>query len=253
MKSLRPSGLLAYVAMAMWLLQLAVSPVRAEGAAEAPSRLADHVAEIRAALIAHGASENVRVTLSAPDAAVAAPADGALRIESLSFNPATGRFLARAQGAPGTPLVAVTGTAVTAVLIPVPARAIVRNEVLAESDLDWIEISDAQSSQYVADADAIIGKIARRPLAAGAPLRGSDLAAPIVVKRGATVTIVLEAPGIRLTQNAVALENGALGELIGFRNANSNRDIKAVVAGAGLATAPFVSRSTYASLSTEQP
>lgn len=238
--------------MAMWLLQLAISPVRAEDAAMAPSRVANHVAEIRAALIAHGASENVRLTLAAPDAVVTVNADGALAIDSVSVNPATGRFLAHAQGAPGTPFVTIAGTAVTPVLVPVPARLIERNEIIAESDIDWIEIALARASPYVDDADAIVGKIARRQLAAGAPLRKSDLTAPILIKRGSIATIVLEAPGIRLTQNAVALENGAAGDLIAFRNINSNLEIKAVVTGANAARAPFAARSTLASLTPDQ-
>lgn len=245
MRLFRLPGLVAYAAMAMWLLQLAISPVRAEAPATEQSRLQDHVEEIRAALIARGASENVKVTLAAPDAVIAAEE---LKIDSVSFNAATGRFLARAQGAPGTPLFVIAGTAATPILVPVPARQIERNEAITDADLDWIEIVDARASLYVNDADAIIGKIARRPLAAGAPLRKMDLTAPILIKRGATATIVLEAPGIRLTQNAVALENGAAGDLISFRNINSDREIKAVVTGAGIAKAPFASRSAVASL-----
>lgn len=241
----RLPGLIAYVAMAMWLLQVAISPVRAEEPAIQQSRLQNHVEEIRAALIARGASENVKVTLAAPDVVIAGDD---FTIDSVSFNAATGRFLMRAQSAPGTPPFAIAGTAATSVLVPVPARQIERNETITEADIDWIEIADARASAYVGDADAIIGKIARRPLAAGAPLRKMDLTAPILIKRGATATIVLEAPGIRLTQNAVALQNGAAGDLISFRNINSDREIKAVVTGAGIAQASFASRSAVALL-----
>lgn len=248
MRRVRLPGLLAYVAMAMWLLKLAISPVRAEESGPAHSRLADHVEDVRAALIAHGATGNVRVTLTAPDAAIAARPEQGIVIESVSYNAATGRFLMRAQGAPGTPPVAIAGTAATPVSIPVPARTIERNEMIGEEDIDWIEIADARASLYVDDADAIIGKIARRPLAAGAPLRKADLTAPVLIKRGATATIVLDAPGIRLTQSAVALENGGAGDLIAFRNANSNLEIRAVVAGANIAKAPFTPRQTVAAL-----
>ena len=247
MKTFRPSGLIAYVAMAMWLLQLAISPVRAEEAGQ--TRAAAHIGEIRAALIAHGASQNIKVTLAAPDTLVTAGADGAIVIDSISFNPATGRFLARVAG---TPPDAITGVAAASALVPVLVRAIDRNETINESDIDWIEVAEAQAAQYVTDADAMIGKIARRPLAASTPLRKADLTAPILIKRGATATIVLEAPGIRLTQNAVALENGGAGDLVGFRNINSNLEIKAVVAGVNLARAPFAGRSTLASLTPGQ-
>ena len=247
MRIFRLPGLIAYVAMAMWLLQLAVSPLRAEESGATPSRLGDHVEEIRAALIAHGARDTIKVTLAAPDAAISIDAEDELKIGSVSRNPATGRFLVRAQGAPGTPPLAIAGTAASAVLVPVPARMIERNETIVEADIDWVEIADARASAYVEDADAIIGKIARRPLAAGVPFRKVDVTAPILIKRGATATIVLEAPGIRLTQNAVALENGTAGDLIAFRNVSSDREIEAVVAGVNLARAPFAARSVVAS------
>jgi len=252
MRTFRPSGLVAYVAMAMWLLQLAISPVRAEEVVYAQSRVGDHVGEIRAALIAAGAPEGIKISLAAPGTAVTVNADGLLAIHSVSFNPASGRFLARAKGALGMPLTVFAGTAVTPVLIPVPARMIERNEVIAEIDIDWVESTDARASQFVDDADAIIGKIARRPLAAGAPLRRADLATPIAIKRGATATVILDSPGIRLTQNAVALENGGIGDLIAFRNINSDREIKAVVTGTNTAKASFAARSTVASLTLDQ-
>jgi len=252
MRTLRPSGLVAYAAMAMWLLQLAISPVRADDTDYAQSRVGDHVAEIRAALLAAGATESVKINLAAPDTIVAINTDGLLVIDSISFNPASGRFLARAKGAPDMPLIAFAGTAKTPVLIPVPTRSIERNEIIAEIDIDWIETVDTHASQFVDDADAIIGKIARRPLAAGAPLRKADLMTPVAIKRGATATVVLDSPGIRLTQNAVALENGGIGDLIAFRNINSDREIKAVVTGSNTAKAPFAARSTVAALTLDQ-
>lgn len=250
MRTIRLSGLLAYAVMAMWLLQLVIAPARAAEAA-AQSRLADHVEEFKAALIAWGVPDEARITLTAPNALIGAGPLDALLIDSVSYNAATGRFLIRAATNAGAQQFAVTGSAVTPVLAPVPVRAILRGEKIAEQDIDWVELADARAAAILTDSDAIIGKIARRPLAAGAPLRKADLTSPILIKRGASVTVILEAPGIRLSQMAVAMQNGAEGDLIALRNINSDREIKAVVAAENVAHAPLASRAAYASLQTE--
>lgn len=248
MKRMTMPGLLAYSAMAMWLLQIAISPA---GAADAPplvqSRMASHSEAIRSALVDAGAPEAAKITLNNPNAVIALEEGASLTFDSVSFNPATGRFLLRAASAASAAPLAITGTAIAALILPVPARAMARGDLVREQDLQWIEVMDARAGLYLDDADAIIGKIARRPLTPGAPLRKADLQSPTLIKRGSTATIVLEAPGIRLTQIGTALANGGAGDLIAFRNINSEREIKAVVIGENIASAPFRS-ATLASL-----
>lgn len=246
MRLIRIPGILAYVAMAMWLLQLMTSP--ADAAEPAASRLADHLDDIGAALIEKGAPADAKIMLAAPDAIVPVEAGEALAFESASYNKATGRFLMRTIASEGSPAIAIAGAATASVMLPVPARTIARNEIIEETDIDWVEIADARGGLFVDDADFIIGKLARRPLAAHAPLRKGDLMSPTLIKRGETATIILEAPGLRLTQAGVALANGGAGDLIAFRNINSDREIKAVVAAKGVAKAPFRSATSLASL-----
>ncbi|MFZ5616423.1 MAG: flagellar basal body P-ring formation chaperone FlgA [Pseudomonadota bacterium] len=245
-KRARLPGILAYVATAMWLLQLAISP--ADAAGSVASRVFDHLDEISAALIEKGAPANAKIALAEPGAIVAVEADEALSFDSVSYNRATGRFLMRTIASEGSPAIAVAGIATASVMLPVPARTIARGEIIEETDIDWIEIADARGGFFVDDADLIIGKLARRPLAAGAPLRKADLQSPTLIKRGETATIILEAPGLRLTQAGVALANGGAGDLIAFRNINSDREIKAVVAAKGVAKSPFRSATSLASL-----
>jgi flagella basal body P-ring formation protein FlgA len=241
-------GILAYSVMAMWLLQIAISPAGAAEpkAALAQSRIASHIDAIKSALVMSGAPEAAKVTLNNPDAVIALEEGQPLAFDSVSFNPATGRFLLRAATAAGAAPLAITGTAIAAIILPVPARAMARGELVSEQDLQWVEVAGARAGLYLDDADAIIGKIARRPLTPGAPLRNADLQAPTLIKRGSTATIVLQAPGIRLTQIGTALANGGAGDLIAFRNINSGREIKAVVTGEDLASAPFRSASLAA-------
>jgi flagella basal body P-ring formation protein FlgA len=241
--------ILACIAMALRLIPVLVSPAAAESAeARVTSRLADHVDVFRAALVAKGVSPDARLTLTAPDAVIETTPETPLSIESATFNAATGRFLLRARGAAGAPLIAVAGLAATPVTLPALARALDRNETIREEDIGWIELADASAVAYVDDADLLIGKVARRPLPAGQPLRKADVQSPILIKRGETATIILEAPGLRLTQAAVALGQGGAGDILAFRNINSDREIKAVVAAKGVAKAPFRPNETIAAL-----
>jgi flagella basal body P-ring formation protein FlgA len=238
MKRLIVSATLSYALMGLWLVLVMAVPARAEGVL-APTRLADHADTIRAALIAEGAPADAALSLAAPDAEVRVAEDGALLIETVSYNRASGRFLIRARGAPGEPLIAISGAAAASVTLPVPARDIPRGGVVGEEDVDFVEVIDAGAARFIDDADAIIGKEARRALVKGAPLKVADLRSTLLIKRGASVTVVLEAPGLRLTQIASALENGGEGDLIAFRNVTSGAEIKAIVKSPTLAAAPL--------------
>ncbi len=236
--------------MGLWLVLVMAIPARADEAL-IPTRLEDHAGAIRAALIAEGAPEDSALSLSAPGAEIRVAEMGSIIIETVSYNRASGRFLIRARGAAGEPLVAVSGVVARARTLPVPARDIPRGWALTEGDIDFIEIIDGGAERYLEDAGLIIGKEARRPLAAGAPLRANDLMSPILIRRGAGVTVMLEAPGLRLTQVATALESGAEGDLIAFRNAASGAELKAIVVSPTLARSPAGAPARHAALSPE--
>jgi flagella basal body P-ring formation protein FlgA len=56
---------------------------------------------------------------------------------------------------------------------------------------------------------------------------------PQVIQRNEAVTLVYEVPGIVLRVRGKALEAGAVGDIIGILNIQSNRTIQAVVTGPG--------------------
>lgn len=233
-------SVLTHAFAAAFLALLFAAPARAEGG-EGPAEA------IRQALVAEGAPDDVEIALSSPLAAGAAP----MVIESVSYNRATGRFLARAAYGEG-PATAIAGVAASPAYLPVPVRDMPRGAVISEADITFARIVDGMAARFVDDADLVIGRQARRPLAAGEPFRAADLKAPLLMKRGATATIVLDAPGLRLTQTASALENGAAGDLIRFKNVNSGAEIRAVVISPTVASAPARAPSHHAALRTER-
>lgn len=64
---------------------------------------------------------------------------------------------------------------------------------------------------------------------------GGRTLADAAVRRGETVTIVYNAPGMSLSMRARALEDGAVGQSVRLLNISSNRTIDATVTGPGAA------------------
>jgi flagella basal body P-ring formation protein FlgA len=78
-------------------------------------------------------------------------------------------------------------------------------------------------------------------------LRTDDLIKPQIVQRNETVTITYQVPGIMLTARGKAIEAGALGDVVGVLNIQSNRTVQATVIGPGrvsiAAATPIVAAS----------
>ena len=111
---------------------------------------------------------------------------------------------------------------------------VARGDVIAEEDLEYksIPLARANTSVVRAITDAA-GKEARRALRAGELIRASDLKRPTMVAKGSTVTMLFEAPGMRLTALGRALAEGAEGDTITILNPTSFRKVEAVVVKAG--------------------
>lgn len=69
------------------------------------------------------------------------------------------------------------------------------------------------------------------------PSNGGRMIADAAVRRGESVSLVYQAPGLMLTMRARALEDGAVGQSIRLLNTSSNRTIDAVITGPGAARA----------------
>lgn len=94
--------------------------------------------------------------------------------------------------------------------------------------LDWTPPPGLTQVQVVRPG----GARATLPAAAG----GRTIA-DAAVRRGETVNLVYEMPGMSLSMRARALEDGAVGQSVRFLNTSSNRTIDAVVTGPGAARA----------------
>ena len=114
------------------------------------------------------------------------------------------------------------------------ARSINAGEVVAASDLVWSDAAVAPADAP-SDADAVIGKAARRPLREGAAVGGHDLASPRLIARGDAVDVAFEDDGISLVLQAKAQGDAALGDSLTLVNTASKKTLEAVASGPGKA------------------
>jgi flagella basal body P-ring formation protein FlgA len=117
---------------------------------------------------------------------------------------------------------------------PVLARRVMRGEIISERDIEWLQLRSGRiPHNTVLDADALIGLSPKRTLRAGAPVRMSEVQQPVLVSKGAHVTLGLETPSRTVTARGRALEDGARGDTIRVTNAQSHTVVEGEVTGAG--------------------
>ena len=110
-----------------------------------------------------------------------------------------------------------------------------RGDILQADDLDWVEPTSSQRAvtgapKFMSD---LIGMEMRRTVQPNRALRTSDVKHPALIKKGEPVTLVYDAPGIKLTVNGKALADAYKNEPVRVMNLYSNRAIDAVATASG--------------------
>jgi len=158
--------------------------------------------------------------------------DPTLDVRNLRIDERTGRFTAVLAAPADNPLVTrrVAGRASPVVEVPVPARRVMRGEVVGEQDIRWTQVrADRVSPDTVLDLSAILGQAVRRTIREGDQFRAGDLHEPEVVSRGSSVVIVYRTEFMTLTVRGRALESGGRGSTIRVMNEQSNQTVEASI------------------------
>ena len=122
--------------------------------------------------------------------------------------------------------------------VVVPNHDIARGATVSESDLVYGTIPASNVFSGVITAmDALTGMQTRRILRAGEIVRVDDVRHPILVTKGAIVTMTFEAPGVVLTASGRAMSEGGMGDTVTIQNPASFRQITATVTGSGVVQA----------------
>lgn len=201
---------------------------------------ADVASRILASLPDHGIeTEGVEVELNNPMLKLHLPADATetVEVEDLSYSAQNHRFTAILT-IPGDGLnvrrVRVAGRVHRVSGVPVLTRRIMRGEIITGRDIEWLQLRSSRiPHNTVLEAASLIGLSPKRNLRAGAPVRMSEVQQPVLVSKGAHVTLVLQNPSMVLTARGRSLEDGGRGDTIRVTNAQSHIVVEGVVTGAG--------------------
>src|SRR4051812_6007606 len=163
-----------------------------------------------------------------------------LVVARLNVEPRTGRFDIAFE-LPGSMLsrraaLRFTGTLTETIEAATLTRSLKPGEVVKASDVIVERRPKTEVRGEGMAANQAVGLAAKVALRNGQALRTDDLIKPQVVQRNEAVTIYYEVPGIMLTVRGKALEGGAMGDVVGVLNIQSNRTVQATVIGPGRVT-----------------
>ena len=118
------------------------------------------------------------------------------------------------------------------------ARVIASDAIPAGRTLDAALLSvesreEFPSPGYLTDVAQAAGKVARRSIAAGTPIRAEWLEAARAVTRGETVQVEVIDGGAHLKLDGVAVTSGAVGDIVQILNPDSKRQFRARVLSPG--------------------
>ncbi len=108
----------------------------------------------------------------------------------------------------------------------VPAKEIAKGEEITADKLKMVSIRLSRiRDAVIISADKLIGQAAKKTLKAGKPINERDIGPVILIKKGMTVASVYTSKGLQITAQAVALQDGAKGQVIELENTKSHKKI----------------------------
>jgi flagella basal body P-ring formation protein FlgA len=130
----------------------------------------------------------------------------------------------------------VTVTVAATQLVAVAARPITPGQVIGPADIRIARepVALYAGRQVFYDKASAIGGTAVMGLPAGAILTSDDVSAPVVVQAGQTVTVAVETGNVTVSVNAIADQQGRVGETIVMTNPGSGKHFEALVTRGGL-------------------
>nr|MCV4208026.1 flagellar basal body P-ring formation chaperone FlgA [Roseomonas sp. SXEYE001] len=166
-----------------------------------------------------------------------------LALEQPAFEPATNRFSAMllvvAEGMPSLRL-RLAGRAVATAPVVIATRRLALGEIVGPGDLRLARHrAERLRPGLASDPGQVVGKALRRPIAINLPFVLNDLALPSVIEKNATVTMLMEGPGISMTAQGRALGSAARGEVVSVMNLASRSVVEGQAIGPGRVRVAF--------------
>ena len=218
-----------------------------------PLKREEVLTAVRAALVARGVAVDSDIAIPGfnppiiPETGMSAPV-----VTQLDYDRNLGRFTAVLSiTADGMDSISVrlAGEVADVVVLPVAVNRLSAGAIVGPDDVRMTPVHvNAVHADVARDSAAVIGMQLKRQLQAGVPIAVSELMAPTQINRGEPVRLQLEVAGLSLTGQGMALESGAIGELIRVRNVSSQAVLETEVVGPGVVrvvpgTSPITSQA----------
>ncbi|MGK7862226.1 flagellar basal body P-ring formation chaperone FlgA [Falsiroseomonas sp. E2-1-a4] len=193
---------------------------------------------LREALRPRGVEDDTDLVLQAFHAPLVPPdAFPQIMVEQVTYDAHTQRFAAglaiTAEGM-AAQRIRLAGRAVTTLPVVLAVRQLAVGDVVRPEDVRLARVPANRLRAGAADSlDQAVGQALRRSAAAGQPLLMANLAEPLVVERGSTVTMQYETPGLTVTATGRAMEGAARGAVLPVMNLSSRIVVEARAIGPG--------------------
>jgi flagella basal body P-ring formation protein FlgA len=113
-------------------------------------------------------------------------------------------------------------------------RGVAAGETLSAADISRVRRDTARiAGAVISDPQLVIGRVARRTLAAGSLLSANDLVAQRVIRRGDSVALVSRRGGIEVRMAGRALGDAGEQERVSVENLSSRKVVQGVVSPGG--------------------
>ena len=174
--------------------------------------------------------------LQIPDTALALTGRAAIRVlRTNPLVPGRNQLRVRAETASGHRDIPVTVVLHSFGEIPAARAAIRRGTPLQEEQFtwSWLDLAEVDGA-LVTDRGELAGVCAARTLTAGDRLRRNDLKSVPVIRAGDRVELRINRGGLMVAVNALARQEGCLGQTIPVRNELTGRLVNARILGSGI-------------------
>jgi len=201
--------------------------------------MADIMAEVELALSIQTNGEDLQIELAGHRSTLHVATDKLPTVEviSMDYAPRTGRFTAIVSSPAGDPAAQrerLHGRAWVMTEVPVLSHPVRPGDEISHDDISWQRVrQDRVRRQTVVNVGELVGMSPKRHIAANRLIRVSDLQTPVMVSKGAVVTMVYRHGGLLLTASGRAMENGGRNDVIRVMNDRSRLTIEARVAAPG--------------------
>ncbi|MDF1736415.1 MAG: flagellar basal body P-ring formation chaperone FlgA [Minwuia sp.] len=201
--------------------------------------MADIMAEVELALSVNTNGEDLQIELAGHRSTLHVATDKLPTVEviSMDYAPRTGRFTAIVASPAGDPAAQrerLHGRAWVMTEVPVLSHPVRPGDEISHDDISWQRVrQDRVRRQTVVNIGELVGMSPKRHIAANRLIRVSDLQTPVMVSKGAAVTMVYRHGGLLLTASGRAMENGGRNDVIRVMNDRSRLTIEARVAAPG--------------------